>query len=389
MKPLSIYIHIPFCVRKCFYCDFLSGPGGEQEKREYLAALLREIEREAKHYRGYQVQTVFIGGGTPSVMESGAIQRILGKVREHFLLSGEEETEITIEVNPGTVSEEKLWEYRRAGVNRLSIGLQSAREEELKWLGRIHNWEDFLQTFQGGRKAGFRNINVDVMSALPGQSMASCQETLEKVVALQPEHVSAYGLILEEGTPFFQQFAPGRAERALLPSEEEDRQMYQMTGRFLKENHYERYEISNYARAGYECRHNMVYWQRGDYVGFGLGASSMVSEVRWNNRKEMAYYVTDHRRGEDARSDWMREHVQRLTVAEQMEEFMFLGLRLTKGVSRREFSACFQKEMEEVYGEVLSQLQKENLIRIGERVRLTEFGTDISNYVMAQFLISE
>ena len=381
MKDLGVYIHIPFCVRKCFYCDFLSGPATEAEKERYMKALVREIEQESGSYVNHEVGTVFIGGGTPSLLDVYYVEEVLCKLKEQFRFkTGDDESrgvEVTIEVNPGTVSREKLERYRQAGINRLSIGLQSGNEEELKMLGRIHSWQEFLQTFEDARAVGFDNINVDIMSALPGQSLASYEETLEKVIALGPEHVSAYSLIVEEGTPFYEQYGPGRDGEALLPDEEEERQMYYLTKELLEKNNYERYEISNYAKAGYQCKHNKVYWQRGDYVGFGQGAASMIGNVRWHNCRAGGNYVNH---------DGAKEDEQILTVSEQMEEFMFLGLRLTKGVSREVFYRCFNQPIEEVYGPVLDRLTQDGLIEQGENVRLTAYGMDISNYVMAQFL---
>lgn len=260
MDKLSVYIHIPFCVRKCLYCDFLSAPAVPQVKEQYVDALLSEIEKEAYKYRVYETDTIFFGGGTPSVLPPEQIAGILAKVKECFIVS--EQAEISIEVNPGTVSEEALRIYKEAGINRLSIGLQSFLEPELRRLGRIHTPEQFLHTFAAAREAGFDNINVDIMSALPEQTMDDYRITVEKVLELQPEHISAYSLIIEEGTPFYEM-------PLVLPDEKTDRQMYQYTETVLKEHGYHRYEISNYAKAGYECRHNKAYWTRRNYVGFG------------------------------------------------------------------------------------------------------------------------
>lgn len=396
MKNLSIYVHIPFCVRKCRYCDFLSFPAPREEREAYVRLLLREIEMQAGLYRDYRVVSVFLGGGTPSLLDGEEIETILCKLKERFAFS--KQAEITIEVNPGTVTEDKLAAYVRAGINRLSIGLQSADEEELKLLGRIHDYEDFVRTYELARKAGFRNINVDLISAIPGQTAKSCRNTLEKVLALSPEHISAYSLIIEENTWFYE-------HQKELPqlSEEEDRTLYEMTGNLLSEFNYNRYEISNYARKGRECVHNKVYWQRGCYVGFGLGAASMVEEARWSNARTMAEYERRIRdlltEGENAirypsQGSLLRDRarfaqadtIQVLGRAEQMEEFMFLGLRLMEGVSRRTFAEKFGVSMEEVYGGVLEKLCGEGLIVQDPEVRLTSYGIDISNYVLAQFL---
>ncbi|MBQ8591430.1 MAG: oxygen-independent coproporphyrinogen III oxidase [Lachnospiraceae bacterium] len=362
---LGIYIHIPFCVKKCLYCDFLSAPAKLPVQEEYVKKLLSEIEQESVKYRVYSVDTIFFGGGTPSVLPPEWIVQILKKIQECFFVRNT--AEITIEVNPGTVSEQALYMYRNAGINRLSIGLQSFQEKELKYLGRIHTPEQFLDTFSCARKVGFTNINVDIMSALPEQTMSDYRNTVEKVLELRPEHVSAYSLIVEEGTPFYEM-------QLNLPDEDVDRQMYQYTERILNAYGYERYEISNYAKPGYECRHNVAYWRRLPYVGFGIGAASMVDNVRWKNVDDLECV------GE-------KENIQKLTKEEQMEEFMFLGLRMTKGVSRQEFHEQFQVPIEDIYGKVLSKMEQLELLENGDWIRLTRKGLDVSNYVMSEFLI--
>ncbi len=392
MRDLSIYIHIPFCVRKCLYCDFLSFPlsGKDEDMGEvpakgalrknisceeienYVNLLMREIKQQSILYKEHKVISVFFGGGTPSVLETGQIGRIMEQIRTYYTLS--ESPEITIEMNPGTVTKEKLQEYITCGINRISIGLQSADNEELARIGRIHDYETFLETYHMARKAGFTNINIDLMAALPGQSISSYRNTLERVAALCPEHISAYSLILEEGTPLYE-----RRDSYSFPSEEEDRQMYLMTSRYLAAHGYHRYEISNYAKEGYECRHNKVYWQRGDYVGFGLGAASMVKENRWSNPADWERYAKCVHS--------FRPQSQKLTVSEQMEEFMFLGLRMMCGVERSDFYRKFGQQIEEVYGSVLRKLCGQGLlVQEADSIRLTERGIDVSNYVMAEFL---
>lgn len=381
MRKLSLYVHIPFCVQKCRYCDFLSYQASVQEKEEYVKLLMQEIVLQAPLYRQHQVISVFFGGGTPSVLDGEIIEKILCKLKEAFVF--ESNPEITIEVNPGTVTEEKLKIFFAAGVNRLSIGLQSANDEELRCLGRIHDYKTFLETYEWARKTGFQNINIDLMSAIPGQSEQSYRETLMKVLALQPEHISAYSLILEEGTWFYD-----HQKELVFPTEDEDRAFYELTGEMLSHKGYHRYEISNYAREGYECLHNKVYWKRGDYLGLGLGAASMVEEVRWNNKRIMEEYkkaVIDNKVSQ--RTD-LGENVEHLTKEEQMEEFMFLGLRLTEGVRKSDFKQKFGIPMETVYGEVLEKMQQEGLLVVEESVYLTAYGMDVSNYVMAQFLLN-
>lgn len=400
---LGIYIHIPFCVKKCLYCDFLSFPAEEHERSAYVEALLSEIETEAPYYAKYRVDTVFFGGGTPSVLKAADIERIMEVLKTSCRFG--DTPEITIEVNPGTADKEKLLSYKKAGINRLSIGTQSVHEGELKALGRIHNASDFFATFRMAREAGFDNVNVDLMAGLPGQTAERYRDTLYAVLSLKPEHISAYSLIIEEGTPFFDMYGESTGkespktilmeepERQPLPSEEEERAMYEETERYLKEEGYYRYEISNYAKKGRECRHNTSYWKRYNYVGFGLGAASMIENVRWKNTSCLQDYINVFSASENGGMNSpslgknVKEEIRHLREEEQMEEFMFLGLRLTEGVSRTEFFESFRKDMENVYGEVLKELSGKGLIESSERIKLTSFGRDVSNYVMAQFLL--
>lgn len=391
MRDLSIYIHIPFCVRKCRYCDFLSYSASAAEREAYVELLLTEIEKLSLFYKTHRVISVFIGGGTPSLLEEEAIERIIGELNHDFIFC--KTPEITIEANPGTVTQDKLRCWKRIGINRLSIGLQSADDEELKTLGRIHDFHTFCNMYDAACKAGFQNVNIDILSAVPGQTMQSYERTLKKVLALAPAHISAYSLILEEGTWFYT-----HKDELAFPTEDEDRQLYELTGEMLAEYGYERYEISNYARPGYECVHNNVYWKRGDYAGFGLGAASMAEEVRWNNRRDLPGYrdavrgCLQEKQEPDPRKRKALRHalagdVTYLTREEQMEEFMFLGLRLINGVSKRDFEEKFGISMCAVYGDVIEDLKKKKLLLEDERVRLTPYGIDISNYVMAKFLL--
>lgn len=376
-KIIELYIHIPFCVRKCNYCDFLSFPVSREVQESYMAALFSEIAGCAEQYREYEVTSVFIGGGTPSVVEEKHIVRLMELIRARYRL--QENAEVTMEVNPGTADEEKLRSYYRAGINRLSIGLQSAKDEELQRLGRIHTYAQFQETYEAARAVGFQNVNVDVMSALPGQSLASYRETLRRLLALtpQPEHISAYSLIVEEGTPFAEWEAQGCLN---VPDEDTEREMYEETKRILGEAGFGRYEISNYAKAGYACRHNVGYWRRVNYVGFGIGASSLVENKRFSNDNSLPKYLETPLE--------CRSEIQYLTVPEQMEEFMFLGLRMTAGVSEKEFAECFGQGLSEVYGNVIEENIVKGLLCYREgRLALTQKGLDVSNYVMAQFLL--
>ena len=379
-KELELYVHIPFCVKKCSYCDFLSAPATEQTKEAYMAALFAEIGGRAKDYKERIVTSVFIGGGTPSLLSGDSIKQLMEHIREGFRLAPD--AEITMEVNPGTVTAEKLTAFYEAGINRLSIGMQSAQEQELKILGRIHDFDGFCQVYREAVEAGFTNINVDVMSGLPGQTLASYKDTLEKVLRLEPmpQHISAYSLIVEEGTPF-----AAMADRGELPLPEEDteRAMYEETIEVLAGYGFHRYEISNYALDGYECRHNVGYWIRRDYLGFGIGAASLIGNVRFQNGRDLNAYL--------AHPLACREEQQSLTTQEQMEETMFLGLRLIRGVSYTEFACCYGQTLEEVYGEVIARNVADGLLTVredetGRRLALTGRGLDVSNYVMAQFL---
>ena len=400
-QPLGIYVHIPFCVKKCEYCDFLSGPSSSAQKLEYIEALQREIRGYDNLKQKYQVVSIFFGGGTPSSIEGSQLKEILETIYDVFeidkakVINGQHDIEITVEANPGTLSKEKLFAYKSVGVNRLSIGLQSANNIELRRLGRIHTYEEFLESYQLAREAGFSNINVDLMSALPGQTIESYEDTLQKVIALKPTHISAYSLIIEEGTPFYERYGEGMSREEELPDEETDRAMYAKTKELLKVNGYERYEISNYALEGYACRHNCLYWNGTDYIGFGLGASSYQRPVRYHNEMQMKEYLSNLREVTDA--SYIERTLQKerteLTKENEMEEFMFLGLRLTKGVCLEEFECRFGVPLYEVYKEVIESHKEEGLLweyQNGDKkyLTLTEKGLDVSNYVMADFLFS-
>lgn len=379
-KELMIYIHIPFCVRKCLYCDFLSAPADEDTKKAYMEALCREIHEKSVHYGEYKVSSIFFGGGTPTAVKADWIRQIMEILRTDYHIM--EDAEITMEMNPGTVEEKDLAVYSEAGINRLSIGLQSACDEELQSLGRIHTYEKFLETYGMVRKSGFSNVNVDLMSALPGQTPQKYRESLERVLELipPPEHISAYSLIIEEGTPFYKAY---EEDRLVLPTEEEEREMYHLTKCVLEQHGYERYEISNYAKSGKECRHNIGYWQRKNYVGFGIGAASLVENERLANGRDLETYIKSPCE--------VVEDREILTVAEQMAEAMFLGLRMVEGVSEKLWMDEYQRSLTSVYGDVLQKHIKDGLLEWieadGERfIRLTEKGMDVSNYVMADFL---
>ena len=407
MNRLSLYIHIPFCVKKCHYCDFISAPCKEETRQEYVETLCMEIVQRAKLYKDRIVDTIFFGGGTPSLLSAGQMGKIMDVIRQEFRVLPE--AEISMEVNPGTVTKEKLEAYQKCGVNRLSIGLQSANNEELKVLGRIHTWEVFENTWKQVRDLGFSNVNIDLMSALPGQTLESYENTLRKVLALKPEHISAYSLIIEEGTQFYEWFGEDSSQ---LPDEITDRRMYEMTRTLLEEHGYYRYEISNYALEGYECKHNIGYWKRKEYLGLGLGAASLISNVRSSNVSELEEYLNLGRKinyktldsvekkmleqrienGKNVENEkninWL-ESIEELSIKEQMEEFMFLGLRMMEGVSVQEFETQFGKPLKEVYGTQIAKLESQGLLQYREetgRYALTLKGIDVSNQVFVEFI---
>mgnify|MGYP001040639854 CR=1 FL=1 len=487
-QNLSLYLHIPFCVRKCLYCDFLSGPQSADMQEQYVEALCREIQETSPEYREYQVVSVFIGGGTPSVLLPEQTIRIMETLKSCFTLT--DTCEISMEMNPGTVTPEKMNAYRACGINRISIGLQSANDGELKALGRIHTCADFLKTYEMAVEAGFSNINIDLMSAIPDQTYEGWVKNLRTVAELEPEHISAYSLIVEEGTPFYEQ-------ELNLPDEETERRMYEITDDILRKAGYHRYEISNYAKAGKECVHNKVYWQRGNYLGLGIGSASLIQNVRFHNVTDIWSYVNlmlgensigneienaskehgekfqvekdclkkgnaekdclkkgnveknDLRKenaekeqvekltaekeqvekvnaeienvkkdnieknsaeegnieknnmesGNAARPDKniigrvkkLREEVQELPIEEQMEEFMFLGLRMMEGVSERRFFENFGRRFEEVFPGVIEKHEKLGLLEVtGEEfvhLKLTSHGIDVSNQVFVDFML--
>lgn len=376
-KDLGLYIHIPFCIKKCAYCDFLSWSGDKDQKEEYV----RDLEQEIRSYKtfaaDYQVSTVYFGGGTPSILETGQIERIMGALRQTFRI--EKKAEITLEMNPGTARKEKLKVYRQLGINRLSIGIQSVKNENLKLLGRIHTYEDFLESYHMAREAGFDNISGDLISSLPGQTLEEWKEELEILIRTPLEHLSVYQLIIEEGTEFYERY--GEHEE-LLPDEETSREIYLWTGEYLENQGFRQYEISNYARAGKESRHNLRYWERKDYLGLGLGAASMIRNMRMSNTRDWEKYRTGCR---DPRK--IREEVEFLEEPRQIEEFMFLGLRKTRGVSRKEFRRTFGKDLDLIYEKTLKKYLENGMLQeSGDRIFLSAEGILLSNQIFADFL---
>lgn len=401
-NSIEIYIHIPFCVKKCDYCDFLSFSCSDDIKDRYIKALQKEILLESRKYAGCQVSSVFIGGGTPSSLPCGQIRELVDALSKSFVIL--DDAEITIECNPGTLSRDKLLEYKESGINRLSIGLQSADDKELRLLGRIHDYNTFLQNYRLARECGFDNINVDLISGLPGQHEEDFVATLQKVIELNPEHISAYGLIIEEGTPFIARYGEGCEEECELPSEDVERAIYHRTRELLMAAGYPQYEISNYAKPGYECQHNIGYWTRREYIGFGIGAASLYDNVRWNNIRDIQLYIdalekevlcTDGSEALSAIDETIKEDIEELSIAEQMEEYMFLGLRMCDGICLNG-AGTGESDFEELFGISLYDIEDYRihtkkmvdeglLIQEDKRLRLTDKGMDLANYVMSGY----
>lgn len=375
-------MHIPFCERKCDYCDFVSFVTDDATKERYFDALLAQID-EVKEFTGkVPVDSLFFGGGTPSAVDSKLIEKVVDKVFSSFDV--DKNVEITIEANPNSASLQKLKDYKAMGINRVSFGVQSFDDTELKYLYRLHNSRDAVEAFENARKAGFDNINLDLMSAIPGQGKEAFIKNLKKAVELGPEHISAYSLIIEEGTNYYKRFEEGDTSverlKALpnLPDEDTDRYIYEETRSFLEKYGYRRYEISNYSKEGYECKHNIGYWQRIPYLGFGISAASLWQEKRWTMHSDLKRFIN---------RDFSHD-TETLSDTDIMEEFMFLGLRLISGISREEFRQKFNKDIEEVYGDILNRLIDEKLLtEDGDRVFLSYKGLDLANYVMAQFML--
>lgn len=395
-KKLSLYIHIPFCLRKCKYCDFLSFSGCSYASQlQYIDALQQEIKLYKAYSDRYVVRSIFFGGGTPSLLDEVFIGNILSAIRSVFEVH--RFPEITLEANPGTVKYTNLLAYQTYGINRLSIGLQSANDDLLKLLGRIHNMDQFIATYNSARRAGFKNINIDLMSGIPAQTEHIYVDTLMKVVSLAPEHISAYSLQVEEGTPL----AEDEKLLGMIPDEEVDRRMYAMTKKVLAANGYERYEFSNYSKPGYECRHNITYWTGGEYIGFGIGAASFFKGQRFSNIKDLDKYIeilqnaqSDIAAAKDIYNTYdevtgsLRESVETLYIDSRIEEFMFLGLRMTKGISRKEFRDRFNKDVYEVYGPVLNKYVNEGFMTVDEdTVKLNDRGIDVSNIILSDFIL--
>ena len=374
MKNISLYVHIPFCKQKCFYCDFKSYAGIEELENDYIDALILEIRNKCK---GYLIKTLFIGGGTPSYLSENNLSKLLKELNK---LSFLDDAEKTIECNPGTLSDEKIKIIKENNMNRISMGLQTTKNNLLKNIGRIHTIEEFKANYKRVRELGIENINIDIMFGLPNQSLEDYKETLEDIVKLNPEHISAYSLIIEEGTYFYKLYEENKLN---VPNEDDERRMYEITKEILEDNNYKQYEISNYAKEGRECRHNKVYWELDEYIGVGVSASSFIDEKRIKNIDNIKEYIERINSNID-----VSESIVANSLKEDMEEFMFLGLRMIEGVSIDKFKDKFSKDINDVYGEIINKNKKLDLLdEKNGRIYLTDKGIEVSNWVMSEFIL--
>ncbi len=379
MKKIGVYIHIPFCKQKCYYCDFISYVNKEKYFDKYVQALTKEM-RSFLYNNDVKIQTIYIGGGTPSFIDAKYIERIMMVLQEQNQMKNAEE--ITIEINPGTINKEKLETYKKVGINRLSIGLQSTDNSILKQIGRIHCYEDFLNTYELARKVGFSNINVDLMIGIPNQKISDIKNSLKEIIKLKPEHISVYSLIVEENTPIEKMINEGKME---LPDEETERNMYWYVKNFLELNGYKHYEISNFAKEGYESKHNLDCWNQNEYIGFGVAAHSYIEDIRFGNTASIEEYLNNYENGEPEKNKIIDEVGKDVFSKEQ--EFMLIGLRKIEGVSIQEFKNKFGDNPIFVFKNELNKLVDEELLTVDcDRIKLTNRGLDLANLVWEEFV---
>ncbi|MBF8982015.1 oxygen-independent coproporphyrinogen III oxidase [Lutibacter sp. B2] len=378
MKKLGVYIHIPFCIKKCHYCDFQSFSNLEHIISEYVDALCMEIKSSKEKFKRYKIKSIFIGGGTPSILTIKDIDKILSVLYSTFEMDSF--LEFSIESNPGTLTKEKVKYYTKSGINRLSIGLQAWQDQLLKKLGRIHDKDTFVKNFHLAREYGFNNINIDLMFSLPNQTFSHWEETLSNIVDLNPEHISSYSLKIEENTIFEKEYKSGRLN---LPNEEEDRKMYEYTQGFLEKNGYHRYEISNFSKSNYECEHNKIYWKNEEYIGFGLGAHSYINRIRFSNTNDIKEYIYNIK--QDKSSNIIEE---KNSLKDEIAETMFLGLRMMAGIDLKYFEERYKKSPFEIYEKQILKLQSQGLLKVDDKnIQLTNKGIDLSNQVFVEFLL--
>ena len=376
MKEIGIYVHIPFCKRKCYYCDFVSYDNKYEKIDSYVETVKKEIEDTSNEFtKNHIVSTIYFGGGTPSFLESKYIKLLLENIRRNFNVSSN--AEITLEVNPGTITEEKLKTYQMCGINRLSIGLQTTNDNLLKKIGRIHTYSEFLSTYNLARKLGFSNINVDLIFSLPDESLDDLKLDLEKIIELSPEHISTYSLIVENGTKI-KELIEENDDGYNLPSEDIERQMYWYIKNTLEEKGYRHYEISNFTKEGYESKHNLNCWNQKEYFGFGAAAHSFIDGIRFSNKKILSEYIFNFK---------SRDIEEKMNREELAKEYMMLGLRKIDGVSISEFERKFNLNPLLYFRFEISKLTDEDLIEVDlDDIKLTKKGLDFANIVWEEFI---
>jgi oxygen-independent coproporphyrinogen-3 oxidase len=377
-KSIGLYIHIPFCISKCYYCDFNSFSNKSGLIKSYFDALNKEIILNSKRVQEYEVNTIFIGGGTPSSVDFQYIEDVLGLCRRYFRIASD--AEISLESNPGTLSEDKLSAYKYIGINRLSIGLQAWQNRLLKSIGRVHNIEEFVNNYKLAKRIGFNNINIDIIFSLPHQTLEDWKETVNSVVGLGPEHISCYSLKIEENTMFWEKYRLGEIDEI---DDQLDREMYYMAKRALAQYGYNMYEISNFSKEGYECRHNLIYWKAESYLGFGAGAHSYFNGKRYNNLYRIEDYIKNYIENEGK----YIEGEDVIDETESMSEYIILGMRLTQGISSLKFKERYGIEIMDRFGRQFDKLVAGGLVEHkGERLMLTETGLDYANQVFMEFI---
>lgn len=388
IKEIGLYVHIPFCKQKCYYCDFISHANKEQMVERYINCLKKEIIQYATENKimathelepEYRIKTIYVGGGTPSFIDEAYILSIVKTIKDYFKLK--EDAEITIEVNPGTANKDKLEAFKSCGINRLSIGLQAVQDEMLKKIGRIHTYQDFLNTYEYARQVGFDNINVDLMIGLPDQTLENVKESVKTILNLKPEHISVYSLILEEGTKLNELIDAKQLE---LISDDLEREMYWIVKETLEKHKYNQYEISNFAKSGFESKHNLDCWNQNEYLGVGVAASSFIDDKRYANTLEIEEYILNI---ENNTPNLNLQLEETLTDESKMDEYMMLGLRKIEGVNIAEFERKFVKNPIVKYSTILEKLNHEGLIEVnGNDIRLTNKGIDLANLVWEEFI---
>ena len=374
---LGLYIHVPFCVQKCNYCDFNSFKIKGNDKKEYLNAIEKEMKLYSDEFKNKQFDSVFFGGGTPSILNIEELKRLVGSVFKNFNIK--ETAEVSMECNPGTINKEKLIHMKELGINRLSIGLQAIQNHHLKYIGRIHSYEEFEKNYLEAKEVGFDNINIDLMYALPNHKKEEWKESLDKIISLNPSHISAYSLILEEGTKLYEMY--DNEEFSLL-DEDTDIEMYNYTINKLKENGYNQYEISNYSKEYKECKHNIIYWKCDNYLGLGPGASGYIGDIRYNNISDLNEY--NHKISQNIKPI---EEETILSEKDKIEEFIFMGLRMNEGISLKVFKERFSISIEDIYIEPIEKLIDSKLLELDkDNLKLTQKGREISNTVFIEFI---